>query len=592
MSQIDRPKSEYRLSAEDTAAAEARLRQLQAAAIRGAGPEVSGSASGWIGGAMLLLAIIAVAWHSTFRWMFLRWFPGWDTTFGKADLAFTKRFTIGDSYYSHGPLVPVACLVMGWLIYRRLGAPVRRTRGSTLAGWALFSGSLLLHVASVFARVGFTSGFALIGALAGLLLVTGGWPLLKAFGLPVVFLVFMVPLPEVTISGINFELKRIAGEASLTVTNHVFGIPAVMEGSFIFLPPGPDGQPKSLLVGNVCGGLRSLISLTWFAALFAVVCRSRGGWRALMLLLAVPVAVLSNVVRITILNVGAHFWGTHVASEGHPLHDWSGLLVFVVALAILMTVDAVIVGLGQTLGRPWSDRRLLGFLEGVRGEPGAKLRLLRPAVVGAMLLTAVLSVIYARQSAAQNRSDFARSAVPMQIAFAGVPQVGADFTIDDRSLAILETRDYLFRRFRPLGSDPRQVDPVDLVIVFSPDNRKGTHPPDVCLEGGGAQIVSRRTQRLDLPGIGEVSLREFVTQDNGLSTMHMFVYKCGDRYTISFWVQQITIFLNGLTGRNAAGALIRFTLPVSATGVDEEAVRRRLLDAAAALMPEIDRNLP
>ena len=42
-----------------------------------------------------------------------------------------------------------------------------------------------------------------------------------------------------------------------------------------------------------------MISLICFAALFALICRAKGFWRIVMLALAVPVAVVCNIARIT-----------------------------------------------------------------------------------------------------------------------------------------------------------------------------------------------------------------------------------------------------------------------------------------------------
>src|SRR5262249_43448160 len=146
-----------------------------------------------------------------------------------------------------------ASAVMAFFIYKRVGVPTQRTSSTNIVGWGVLAGSLLYHLLSVFARVSFVSGFALIGALLGLLLIWGGWPLLRAYALPVIFLVFMVPLPEVWIAGLNFKLKILAGHGALWVTRNIFGVPAVIDGSYLFLSPDPvTGEAKTLIVENVC----------------------------------------------------------------------------------------------------------------------------------------------------------------------------------------------------------------------------------------------------------------------------------------------------------------------------------------------------
>jgi EpsI family protein len=447
--------------------------------------------------------------------------------------------------------------------------------------------SLLLHVSSLYARVMFPSGFALIGVLAALLLLWGGRPLLRAYWLPVAFLAFMVPLPMDWIFKLNFQLKFFAGNSALWLTNHVFHVPAIMDGATIIFEPAADGTPKELVVESVCGGLRSLISLICFAALFAVVCRAKGAWRLVILGLSVPIAIACNIVRITALNLVADRVGVDAAGPSSVFHNFTGLLLFIVALALLFGVEQLILLAGRLLHRDWSDNRLLGFLDPLtRGGGGAPPATLRPAVLLALALSAGLSVWWANQAVAQNSSGVARHAVPASITINGEAFASVDETLDAQTLAILETNDYVYRRFYNTATRRE----ADLLIVFSPDNRKGTHPPDVCLEGGGEEIVHKADCPVEVAGRGRVVLRELVSAKDNRQMFHLYVYKCGDDYTNSYWMQQLKILVNGLTSRNAAGALIRFTVPIRGGGV--EAARDLAVKAASELLPSIDKGLP
>ena len=112
----------------------------------------------------------------------------------------------------------------------------------------------------------------------------------------------------------------------------------------------------------------------------------------------------------------------------------------------------------------------------------------------------------------------------------------------------------------------------------------------MCLEGAGSQIVSKQLHKVSLPGMGDVTLRELVSQHNRSSLVHVYVYKAGDIYTPSFLRQQLTIFVNGLLRKNSSGALIRFDVPVK--GENTAQASKLALAAVAQLMPEINRNLP
>ena len=79
-----------------------------------------------------------------------------------------------------------------------------------------------------------------------------------------------------------------------------------------------------------------------------------------------------------------------------------------------------------------------------------------------------------------------------------------------------------------------------------------------------------------------------ITQrSGGRLTYHLYTYKCGNSYTPSFFMQQATIFFNGLLNRYAAGALIRFTVPVESSDLDDATSLRRLQTDAFRLSEKI-----
>ncbi len=530
-------------------------------------------------------ALLALAWHRTFMEMWGRWFPAWRLE----KLPLMERLTEGDSYYTHGPLVPLTCLIMAGFIHKRVGLPLHRTRGATILGWLLLVVFFTFHLLSVSpsARVMFVSGFALIGVIGGLILIWGGWPLAKAYWLPVVFLAFMIPLPEVAIGDLNFKLKNIAGDASLWLTNNVFAVPAVKDGSYVYLSPDPvTGEPKTLVIENVCSGLRSLISLVWFASLFAVVCRVKGYWRLFMLAMAVPVAVVTNVIRITALNVVAHHYSIAAAGPGAWFHDLSGLLVFAMALAILFGLEQAIIGLSKLLKKDWVDHRLLGFLEKIPRLDAVRRGPVPPVAVATLTAVAAMSLYWSVYTWDQSFSVEIGDVVPKRVELDGRVYIGQDHELDEQSLIILEYPDYIYRRY----FDAPTFTGVDLLIVFSANNRKGTHPPEVCIEGGGDRITTKKIETVPVEGLGDLDMRQLLTQRGNRMTQFLYIYKCGSRYTSSFFAQQFWIFVNGLLARDTAGALIRISVPADPR--DTEAAAKLAQQAAQALLPHIDKGLP
>jgi EpsI family protein len=179
----------------------------------------------------------------------------------------------------------------------------------------------------------------------------------------------------------------------------------------------------------------------------------------------------------------------------------------------------------------------------------------------------------------------AAQAMPATLMMDGTAWSSRDLEMDQQTLDILETDDYLYRRYAAEGGQP-----VYFSIVFSKDNRKGTHPPDLCLEGSGQNIIAKADVVLtDVKGRGDVSCRAIITQSGRDREYYLYVYKCGDGYTPSFWWQQATIVVNGVLSRNSSGALVRVSTPV---GDDLEAARRRCLRLLREAIPHLDETLP
>ena len=98
----------------------------------------------------------------------------------------------------------------------------------------------------------------------------------------------------------------------------------------IHLPAG------SLRIADPCSGLRSVIALVALGALFAYFTRAPLWKRVTLFAAAVPLAVLANIIRISVLCGVANVWGIDTALGF--FHDFSGLLLFVIAFAGLVVV--------------------------------------------------------------------------------------------------------------------------------------------------------------------------------------------------------------------------------------------------------------
>ena len=141
----------------------------------------------------------------------------------------------------------------------------------------------------------------------------------------------MVPLPLVAVNTISVPLKLFVTKTVVVLLEHLFRIPVTQEGFQIFLP-----NNASVVVENPCSGLRSLIVLIALGSIFAYMLRASLPKRLLLFILSLPVALLSNVVRVITLSVCVHIYGTKFTEQ--YIHDASGYLMFIVAFAVMMSL--------------------------------------------------------------------------------------------------------------------------------------------------------------------------------------------------------------------------------------------------------------
>lgn len=189
--------------------------------------------------------------------------------------------------------------------------------------------------------------FASQPAVAGgaLLLVRGRRSLAAAW-FPVVYLLFMVPLPGVLVDTLTGPLKQWISSIVVGLLYHA-GYPIYRTGVVITV-----GQYQ-LLVADACSGLHSMFSLAALGTLF-IWLRGRRSLthHAIMLAAILPIAFIANVVRVIVLVLVTYHFGDE-AGQGF-LHGAAGIVLFVVAVLSLFALDVLLMRL------PFERRRRSG----------------------------------------------------------------------------------------------------------------------------------------------------------------------------------------------------------------------------------------
>jgi exosortase len=238
-----------------------------------------------------------------------------------------------DPTYSHGFVVVVFAALLLWL--RR---DLLRAGASTPSAWGL----LLLLVAESLHTLGsfyylvWVERVSLLPALAGVGLLAGGKRVFRWAWLPITFLLFMVPLPGTVGAAMTMPLKRVATAGS-TYLLQVLGFMAVADGNIILL------QDHELGVIDACSGLRMLVVFFAVATMVALVVDRPFIVRALVVASAVPIALASNILRITLTGVLTETVGSELAHAVY--HDLAGWLMMVFAAGLLWVELLILSGL-------------------------------------------------------------------------------------------------------------------------------------------------------------------------------------------------------------------------------------------------------
>jgi len=227
-----------------------------------------------------------------------------------------------DPNYTHGFFVPMFSLFLLWEKRAKLAALRIKPAWPGLvmilvALWALILGTIKSEF--------FLYRLSILLFIAGVVVFLAGWKHLAAISFPLAFLVLMIP-SSTLLEHITFPLQVIASKTA-TFLLMLAGVPAVREGNIILLPGA------QLEVAEACSGIRSLFSLLTLTIIYGYLAETKIGVRVVLTLMAVPISILANALRIAFTGLVVENWGVERA-EG-TVHMLSGWLVFVASLALV-----------------------------------------------------------------------------------------------------------------------------------------------------------------------------------------------------------------------------------------------------------------
>lgn len=259
---------------------------------------------------ILMSAGIGILYFNTLQWLIVSW--------------------LNNDYYSHGLLVPI---ISGYIIWNMRGELKNVEKKQSEAGLIIFILGIMIYGIGSLKTIRFISGISLIITIFGLISYLYGFKLVDRIKFPLLFLIFMIPLPVIDLIAPPAQAISAVGASNLA---NFIGLSVVRDGYVLNTPAG------AFEVAVECSGLNSIISLIALSTIYAFILEGGLLMKMSVLISSIPIAMAGNILRITSVLIIANRYGAE-AAIGY-FHQFSSLVLFSVALIGLFAV-------GRSFGR-------------------------------------------------------------------------------------------------------------------------------------------------------------------------------------------------------------------------------------------------
>jgi len=232
----------------------------------------------------------------------------------------------------HGPIVLGVSI---WLTWRKRHEFAALQSGPAIgSAIAFLAVGLFIYVGGRNQMYDTFEALSLIFILVGMALALKGWPAVRLFMFPLLFLCFMVPLPSFIVQTLTTPLKITVSYVAESLLR-LFNLPVARSGVILYV------GPYQLLVADACSGLNSLFTLESLGLLYMNLMGYQSKLRnVLLVILIVPISFCANVCRVIILILVTYYLGDE-AGQGF-LHSLAGMTLFFVALILLLSTDTLL----------------------------------------------------------------------------------------------------------------------------------------------------------------------------------------------------------------------------------------------------------
>ena len=477
--------------------------------------------------------------------------------------------------YSHGYLIPFVVIFLIWQKKEILQGI--KFEGSW-AGLAVVFLGLVLFFSGELSTLYVIVQYSFLIVLTGIVLSLLGWKGFRVIWVPLLILIFMIPLPNFILQNLSNELQLISSQMGVWIIK-AFGISVLLEGNVIDL-----GKYK-LQVVEACSGLRYLFPLMTFGFITAYFYKAEMWKRIMIFLSTIPITVLMNSFRIGVIGVTVEYWGESMANGF--LHDFEGWFVFMACTGLLFVEMWLLTRIGK-------NRKSLTQVFAIHlpvknaSEINALPRTIPTSylVVASMLLLVTIAGIFLpeRQEIIPGRKQF--SSFPLTLD----RWHGQEDHLKKIYLETLKLEDYILADYLNVENQS-----VNFYVAYYDSQRKGesAHSPRTCIPGGGWKIES----------LSDKSIPEVIVNGNPLRVNRTLISMGDHKQLVYYWFQQrgrvITneymvkwyLFWDALKKNRTDGALVRLTTYIK-PGQDIAEADRLLIDFAKSVNPLMKKFIP
>lgn len=217
-------------------------------------------------------------------------------------------------------------MLAAWLFYRRSHyRDLLSGSGSAVGGGLLLAATFALYAWGTYTGAPDLRLASAALMLSGSALLLGGGAALRAYWVPILFLLFAMPIPPVVLGAAIFPIQLATAKFAGIVLNAI-GVQSFVQGDQIIRPE------NTFIVIETCSGVKTVITLSMLTVLLIDLFERRG-WHAAILVVLTPfVALLTNGLRVVTLVLNPH-------SSIHSIHNLQGIAMLLVGLTGIYLLD-------------------------------------------------------------------------------------------------------------------------------------------------------------------------------------------------------------------------------------------------------------